>query len=117
MNGKRVLVVADSEDTRRSLCLLLGLWGWTADQARFNSGAVADAVELRPDVVVLDIDPPYPNEFAGRIREALGTRARLVALSVHDDPDARRQALHRGFDTLVCKTADPRSFVGVLGRI
>ncbi len=51
-------------------------------------------MELKPDVLVLDISMPVMNgiETAYRLRQA-GAKTRIIFLTVHDDPDFARQAL------------------------
>ncbi len=46
------------------------------------------AAKLRPDVVILDISMPVMNglEAAHRLKEA-GSKAKVVFLTVHEDPD------------------------------
>ncbi len=67
-------------------------------------GAVTDgealleeAAELDPDIVILDITMPgLPGiETARRLRET-GSHAKIVFLTVHEDPDFIREALTTG---------------------
>ena len=67
-------------------------------------GAVADGqqaldatLELKPDVLVLDISMPVMNgiEAARRLKNA-GSEAHVVFLTVHDDPDFAKKALEVG---------------------
>ncbi len=55
------------------------------------------AKRLKPDVLVLDISMPVMNgiETARCLKEA-GVKARIVFLTVHDDPDFAREALAAG---------------------
>ena len=63
-----------------------------------NGQALVDeAVRLAPDVVVLDITMPLLNGIdAARKLKATGSRARIVFLTVHADPDYVRAALGVG---------------------
>ncbi len=117
MGGRRVLVVEDRDDTRLSVCALLRLWGWQVDHARSGPEGVAKALEFEPDVAVVDIGLPGFDGFevARRVRRDLGSRVRLIALTVHDEADDWRDAREAGFDTFVCKPADPQTFANVLG--
>ena len=67
-------------------------------------GAVEDgqallsaAAELQPDVVILDITMPGLNgiEAAKQLRQA-GSTAKIIFLTVHEDPDFRAAALFSG---------------------
>ncbi len=59
--------------------------------------ALEAAQDLKPDVLVLDISMPVMNgiETAHRLKEA-GAEARVVFLTVHDNPDYAREALETG---------------------
>jgi DNA-binding NarL/FixJ family response regulator len=58
---------------------------------------VDEAVRLAPDVVVLDITMPVVNGIdAARKLKATGSRARIVFLTVHADPDYVCAALDVG---------------------
>jgi DNA-binding NarL/FixJ family response regulator len=59
--------------------------------------ALDAAQNLKPDVVVLDISMPVMNGFetAHHLKEA-GVKARIVFLTVHDDPEFAREALRAG---------------------
>ena len=63
-----------------------------------NGQALVDeAVRLAPDMVVLDITMPVVNGIdAVRKLRATGSRARIVFLTVHADPDYVRAALGAG---------------------
>jgi DNA-binding NarL/FixJ family response regulator len=80
-------------------------------------GTVADGqqafdavMELKPDVLVLDISMPVMNgiETARRLKEA-GSETHIVFLSMYDDPDIVREALEagaQGYVTKQCITSD-----------
>ena len=63
------------------------------------------ATRLDPDVVVLDITMPGMNgmEVALKLQRA-GCRAKLVFLTVHDDPDYMRTAFQTGGAAYVVKS-------------
>ncbi len=63
------------------------------------------AVQLDPDVIVLDITMPGLDgiEAARRLKRS-GCRAKLVFLTVHDDPDYVRAALQAGGAAYIIKT-------------
>jgi DNA-binding NarL/FixJ family response regulator len=74
-------------------------------------GAVRDgvallqsAMELDPDVIMLDITMPGINglEVASRLKE-LGSRAKIIFLTVHEDHDFVSEALNRGASGYVVK--------------
>jgi CheY-like chemotaxis protein len=114
---RRVLIVEDGDDARQIFHTLLGLWGWEVDEARDGPEAVTKALKQHPDVAVVDICLPGFDgyEVARRVKAALHGRIRLIALTVHDDPDDRRKADAAGFDHFVTKPADPQTFARLLG--
>ncbi len=97
MNRPRVLLADDHLIMREKVTWIL--------ESEFDIiGAVPDgeallkeATELDPDIVILDISMPgLPGiEAARRLREA-GSRAKIVFLTVHEDPDYVREALATG---------------------
>ncbi len=62
------------------------------------------AAQLDPDVIVLDITMPRLNgiEAARRLKHS-GCRAKLVFLTVHEDPDYVRAALQAGGAAYIIK--------------
>jgi DNA-binding NarL/FixJ family response regulator len=62
-----------------------------------GQAALAEAARLEPDLIVLDISMPVLNgiETARRLTAA-GSRARIVFLTVHADPDYVRAAFGAG---------------------
>ena len=97
LNRPRVLLADDHLMMREKVTWLL--------ESEFDIiGAVADgqalldeAAELDPDIVILDITMPGLSgiEVARRLRET-GSRAKIVFLTVHEDPDFIRESLWAG---------------------
>ncbi len=97
MNRPRVLLADDHLLMREKVTRLL--------ESEFDIiGAVPDgeallkeATELDPDIVILDISMPGLTgiEAARRLRET-GSHAKIVFLTVHEDPDYVREALWTG---------------------
>ena len=88
-------------------------------------GAVTDgqqaldaAMELEPDVLVLDISMPVLNgiETARRLKEA-GIEARIVFLTVHDDPDYAREALETGALGYVIKSCIASDLLAAINEV
>lgn len=73
---------------------------------------VAEARRLRPDVVVADVSMPQLNgiEALARIREE-DAGARVVMLSMHQNPAYARRALEAGAAAYVVKHAAPAELV------
>jgi DNA-binding NarL/FixJ family response regulator len=83
-----------------------------------NGQAMLDeAARLEPDVVVLDISMPVLNgiEAARRLR-AMGSRAKIVFLTVHADQDYVRAALGAGAVGYVLKSELASDLLTCLSR-
>lgn len=80
-----------------------------------GAAALALAQSNPPEVVLLDIGLPVMDgyEVARRIRQALGTKIRLVALTGYGQPEDRGRALDAGFDHHLVKPVD----LGALERL
>jgi DNA-binding NarL/FixJ family response regulator len=95
----RVLVVEDHLDCRKLVRLLLQErpeWQ-IIFEASDGSEAVEKTVELRPDLILLDIGLPKLNgiEAARRIRKH-SPNSRIVFMSMDNSPDVVREALSTG---------------------
>ncbi len=93
----RVLLADDHEAMLDRVARLLATECRVVGTATDGQQALEAAQDLEPDVLVLDISMPVMNgiETAHRLREA-GAEARIVFLTVHDDPDFAREALEAG---------------------
>jgi DNA-binding NarL/FixJ family response regulator len=91
LDGMKALVTADPELT------MVG-------EARDGPTALRRAIDLQPDVAVLDLSMPAMNgvEVARRLLEAL-PRCRVVILTVHEDGAYLRQLLEIGVAGYVLK--------------
>jgi DNA-binding NarL/FixJ family response regulator len=103
----RFLVVDDFEPYRRFVCSSLGQRPDLQVIGEVSDGleAVQKAVELQPDLIVLDIGLPKLNgiEAARRIRQ-LSPSSKIIFLSQHHDLDIVRAALSTGALGYVRKT-------------
>jgi len=114
----RVLCVDDNRDVAESLVMLLSLVGFDARACFDGPTALAEAAAFRPNAGVLDINMPGMNgyELARRLREMLGPRLFLMAVTAIGDPDAEQRAAEAGFDLRLTKPADPSHLLSVLTR-
>ncbi len=97
MSRIRVLLADDHEAMLDRVANLLADECDVIGTAIDGRQALDAAQNLKPDVVVLDISMPVMNgiETAHRLKE-VGVKARIVFLTVHDDPDFAREALEAG---------------------
>lgn len=119
MARKTVVLAEDSADVRDAFAELLGEMGYAVDAVGDGIAAVAHAVELRPDAVLVDVGIPGIDglEVARRIRAALGARPLLVAVTGLGRDEDRRRSLEAGFDAHLEKPIDLGALARVLARI
>jgi CheY-like chemotaxis protein len=122
LNGIRVLVVEDDEDTRDLLSYVIGSHGATV----FLSSSVADGLAVlrkdRPQVVVTDIGMPGHNGYAfiaavrkEEIREIRNTPT--IALTAFATPTDRDIAMISGFNEYLTKPFEPGELVLTIKRL
>jgi two-component system CheB/CheR fusion protein len=100
---RRILVVDDEPDTAGALAELLGLKGHTARAVPDGASALALVQTFDPEIMLLDLGLPGMDGYqvASKVREMLGQRVMLVALTGYqDDPVRLREA---GFDAHLLK--------------
>ena len=100
-----VLVIEDNEDGRESLRQLLDAAGHLVRVAANGPEGVRLALEVEPDLAIIDLDLPGFDGFevAKRIRQALGDDVRLIANTGSDTPRLREEAAAAGFDEYTVK--------------
>jgi PAS domain S-box-containing protein len=105
----RVLLIEDNADARDMARLGLELLGQTVSTASNGKTGVEMALADPPDAVIVDIGLPGLDgyEVGRRLREALGDRIRLVALTGYSQPEDRRRVREAGFDVHLVKPVVP----------
>jgi DNA-binding NarL/FixJ family response regulator len=104
---KRILVADDHETVRSGLrALLEGRPGWeVVAEAHDGNQALAAAVEMRPDVAIVDYSMPFMTgvEVTRRIRERqLATE--VLIFTMHDSHDLALQAVQAGAYAFLLKS-------------
>jgi signal transduction histidine kinase/CheY-like chemotaxis protein len=112
---RRILVAEDNDDAREVLRALLESVGHLVYVAKTGEAAIDEAVQHRPDVVLLDIGLPGLDGYdvARRIRY-LGGTMRLIALTGYGQPEDRRRSEAAGFDAHLVKPVDGDELARVL---
>jgi PAS domain S-box-containing protein len=113
----RLLVVDDNADAADSLALMLQMDGHQVEVAYDGPSALDNALADRPDAVLLDIGLPGLNGYqvARRLREQLGDRTRLIAITGWGQDSDREQARAAGFDDHLVKPIDYPLLLRMLG--
>jgi len=110
MNRKKLfLVVEDFEDSRFMMRKLLEMAGYRVVEATDGEQAVEVAVEERPALILMDLSLPRLDVLAAtrkiRKQKCLG-KVPIVAVSAHDSPESRQEALDAGCNEYVAKPID-----------
>ena len=118
---RRVLVIEDNPDIRQSLGMMLDMWGHEVEFAQSGPEGVERALDMRPDVALIDIGLPGLNGYdvARRIRSTdveWAKAVKLVALTGYGRDTDRDEALEAGFDTHLVKPVDPQVLASTLTR-
>jgi two-component system CheB/CheR fusion protein len=118
LQGKRLLVVDDSQDSVESFGMLLGLSGAAVTTATSGADALARMDDQSFDVLISDISMPGMNGY--ELIQAVRARAdgqQLLALACsgysRSQDDAR--AREAGFDALIAKPASLEEVERVIG--
>jgi len=112
----RVLVVDDDPLTRRMVCAELAAAGLTVvDEARDGREAIELALELRPDVVLMDVVMPRCDGLtATRELAQVAPEIAIVILSVIDDEELQLLALRCGASGFLNKDIHLKALARVL---
>jgi two-component system, cell cycle response regulator DivK len=112
--GRSVLVVNDQETVRQTMVRSLLARGFRARIARSGREALEAVRTDKPDVILMDMDPPALEgwESARRLKADPVTRHILVvALSENTQTDSRNMAMRVGCDAFEAKPVDVEHLV------
>jgi two-component system CheB/CheR fusion protein len=115
----RIVIVEDQHDAREALEMLLDIEGHEVFSAQDGQRGLELIMEHRPQIALLDIGLPEMNgyQLAAAIRERLGDKIRLMAMSGYGQPDDVRRSEAAGFDRHLTKPVDPRRLAAALRDI
>jgi signal transduction histidine kinase len=117
--GLRILLIEDNDDSREMMRHLLHLSGHDVHEASDGVSGVATALEIAPDVAIIDVGLPGLSGFevAARLRRTPeGRQISLVALTGYGQPEDRARALNAGFDAFLVKPVEPEELQRALTR-
>jgi|SRR5215472_7844995 len=107
--NKLFLVVEDFEDSRFMMRRLLEMAGYSVLEASDGEQAVRMAVESHPVLILMDLSLPKLDGLSAtrQIRQKRGLKTvPIVAVSAHDSPESRTEALAAGCDEYITKPID-----------
>jgi len=118
--GLRILVADDHELVRRGLRTLLESQpGWQViAEAKDGSEAVKKCLELKPDIVILDIGMPRLNGLGAisKIGKMLPS-ARVLILTIHDSDDLVREVVEAGARGYLTKASAARDLISAVDAL
>jgi two-component system CheB/CheR fusion protein len=126
LDGLRVLVVEDDDDSREALAALLEQHGARVVATASAAEAVASLEGVLPDLLVSDIGMPGMDgyELIRRVRRRSakrGGRLPALALTAYADPEHAQMALAAGFQMHLAKPVTPatllRGMAHLAGRL
>jgi two-component system, cell cycle response regulator DivK len=116
---KLFLVVEDFEDSRFMMRRLLEMAGYRVLEASDGEQAVKMALDARPALILMDLSLPKLDGLSAtrEIRKKRVLRkVPIVAVSAHDSPQTRAEALAAGCNEYVTKPIDFDILKSVLER-
>ena len=113
---RRVLVIDDNADAADLLARHISALGGESHTARDGESGIELVEKIRPHVVLIDIGMPGLDgyETCRRIREVLGSRVMLIAVSGWGQQQDKTRAMGAGFDAHLTKPADPAAVATLL---
>ena len=108
-NEQLCLLVEDFEDSRFMMRRLLEMAGYGVVEASDGEQAVQLAIQEQPALILMDLSLPKLDGLAAtkQIREHAGVgHTPIVAVSAHDSPESRNEALEAGCNEYVTKPID-----------
>jgi CheY-like chemotaxis protein len=120
MTKPKVLVADDNRDAADSLVMLLDWLGYDAVACYDGEQAVRLAEQLKPELVILDINMPVMDGYEAartlRTKEG-GERLLLAAITGAPAWETATQAREVGFDAFFGKPMDGRDIESLLYRL
>jgi DNA-binding NarL/FixJ family response regulator len=116
----RVVLADDHEIVRKGIrAIVNGHSPWTVcGEAENGQQAIDLVLELKPDLVVLDLSMPVMNglQATARIRQ-LAPSTKILVLSMHDSPQVEHGALAAGADAFLTKGASADTFIRTVATL
>lgn len=116
----RILIVDDYPDALDVWGLYLRAAGFEVFMASDGPRAFAEAVQRKPDIIVMDLELPGKSgyEVAHDLKARADTRAiPLIAATGYSHAKQLDLARASGFDSVIVKPCDPESLVAEIRRM
>jgi signal transduction histidine kinase len=113
---QRVVLIEDNDDSREALVTALGLLGHDIQAASTGQVGIELVLRRQPRHVLVDIGLPDIDgyEVARRLRQRLGNRVTLIALTGFGQQTDRQRSAGAGFDAHIVKPVDPAELLRIL---
>jgi CheY-like chemotaxis protein len=119
-SGKHILIVDDYPDALDVWAMFLRSVGYEVSTASDGAAALAQAQQLLPDLIVLDLELPRISGYdvAKQLRaNPLTHSIPLIAATGYSHVRQLDRALEAGFDRIVVKPCDPNLLVEEIERL
>ena len=116
---KTILVVEDSQTSRKVISMLLGRKGYTIIEAQNGSEALQKSEELIPNLVLLDVMLPDMTgyEVLSRLRQSKRlAEVPVIMLTGKSNPSDKLKGLFHGSNEYLTKPFDPAKLLAVLEK-
>ena len=116
---RTILVVEDSQTSRKVITMLLERKGYTIQEAKNGSEALVKLADEAPDLVLLDLMLPDMSgyEVLAKIRQGGKTAdIPVIMLTGKSNPADRMKGLHHGSNEYLTKPFDPAKLLAVLEK-
>ena len=120
LDTRRVMVVDDHEEMRKSVSRLVRAWGHEVALAADGPSALALVDTFHPECAIVDISMPGMNgiELGRRLRLRFPpAQLQLIALSGYPGTDIRDGCLAAGFDAYLVKPGDIAELERLIGGV
>jgi len=117
--GALVLIVEDFDDAREILSSMLQFYGFRVAEAVRGSEAVEKAVQLLPDIVLMDLALPGMDGYQATRSLKSNPRTRkipVIAVTAHALPEDEKKAREAGCDSFLTKPVHPTELLGEMRR-
>ena len=108
----KILLCEDDPDIQKSLKNILGKHGYEVPTAPDGEEAIAMAIKVNPDLILLDIRMPKLDglEVAGEIRKH-STQAKIIFVTAFQSPELIKEAAKYDIFDYIIKPASPEKIL------